>query len=169
MTSLRKRVRPGRGAGAGVGADRDLALDASRIASSSNAGALVRRERVMLRVSTLSHVSWRHSPLSRTPLCRSFSCTPHRHSDLKVSEPSKKYSDTLLLPKTSFPLYGDPETSEVAFRRKTSDELYRWQVGPPFHVELARSLTFEVVGKCEGSTLCSSRWPTVRQWRYPHG
>jgi isoleucyl-tRNA synthetase len=70
-------------------------------------------------------------PRAQSLSCRSFSWTAR---SLKASEPSKKYSDTLLLPKTSFSLYGDPEKSEVAFRKKTSDELYRWQVSAHIHI-----------------------------------
>jgi len=39
---------------------------------------------------------------------------------------SKAFSRTLLLPKTSFPLRSDPSKSE--FRKKTSEDLYKWQV-----------------------------------------
>ncbi|KAJ8083181.1 isoleucine-tRNA ligase [Marasmius tenuissimus] len=40
---------------------------------------------------------------------------------------SKAYSKTLLLPKTEFPLWTDPEKSEKPLRRRTCEELYRWQ------------------------------------------
>ena len=40
----------------------------------------------------------------------------------------KAFSKTLLLPKTTFPLWADPAKSEELFRTKTCDELYRWQV-----------------------------------------
>ncbi|TFY58371.1 hypothetical protein EVG20_g8173, partial [Dentipellis fragilis] len=49
---------------------------------------------------------------------------------------SKAFSKTLLLPKTSFPLWTDPAKTEVAFRHKTCDALYKWQrdnaKGPTF-------------------------------------
>ncbi|TDL24631.1 isoleucyl-tRNA synthetase [Rickenella mellea] len=40
---------------------------------------------------------------------------------------SKSFSKTLLLPKTPFPLWTDPQKSEVPFRLKTSERLYNWQ------------------------------------------
>jgi isoleucyl-tRNA synthetase len=42
---------------------------------------------------------------------------------------AKTYSETLLLPKTAFPLWADPAQSEVPFREKTCERLYKWQVG----------------------------------------
>lgn len=36
--------------------------------------------------------------------------------------------DALRLPSTSFPLRSDPAKSELPFRAKACDELYRWQV-----------------------------------------
>jgi hypothetical protein len=48
----------------------------------------------------------------------------------KPANPDKAYSKTLLLPKTSFPLWSDPQKREAQFRKGTCDELYRWQVRP---------------------------------------
>ncbi|KAI6021790.1 tRNA synthetases class I-domain-containing protein [Pisolithus microcarpus] len=68
---------------------------------------------------------------------------------------SKAFSKTLLLPKTSFPLWPDPSKTEVPFRKKTCDDLYRWQVrhargplfvlhdGPPYangHLHIGHAL-----------------------------
>ncbi|KAF9239290.1 tRNA synthetases class I-domain-containing protein [Melanogaster broomeanus] len=68
---------------------------------------------------------------------------------------SKAFSQTLLLPKTSFPLWVDPAKSEAPFRKKTCDELYRWQAhnaqgplfvmhdGPPYangHLHIGHAL-----------------------------
>ncbi|KAG6331358.1 hypothetical protein ID866_7732 [Astraeus odoratus] len=68
---------------------------------------------------------------------------------------SKAFSKTLLLPKTTFPLWPDPSKTEVPFRRKTCDELYQWQVqnaqgplfvlhdGPPYangHLHIGHAL-----------------------------
>jgi hypothetical protein len=69
----------------------------------------------------------RHHTTSKAS-CRQFSWTWHRRAGPKAPDANKRYSDTLLLPKTSFPLYGTRETSEEIFNKKTSDELYRWQV-----------------------------------------
>lgn len=38
------------------------------------------------------------------------------------------YSHSLLLPKTAFPLRGDPLVREAAFRQRTCEDLYQWQV-----------------------------------------
>ena len=38
------------------------------------------------------------------------------------------FSDTLILPKTSFPLWTDPSKSELPFKTRTCEDLYRWQV-----------------------------------------
>ncbi|KAG6854411.1 hypothetical protein C0991_006953 [Blastosporella zonata] len=37
------------------------------------------------------------------------------------------YTKTLLLPKTTFPLWADPSKSEVPFQERTGERLYRWQ------------------------------------------
>ena len=39
-----------------------------------------------------------------------------------------RWGDTLLLPKTSFPLYNDP-SKDPKIKAKTTDGLYQWQVG----------------------------------------
>ncbi|KAL1744261.1 tRNA synthetases class I-domain-containing protein [Schizophyllum fasciatum] len=44
-----------------------------------------------------------------------------------AAQDNKAYSKTLLLPKTSFPLWIDPAKSEAPFREKTCDVLYRDQ------------------------------------------
>ncbi|KAI0634849.1 isoleucyl-tRNA synthetase [Trametes polyzona] len=61
--------------------------------------------------------------LSCTPPCsrRWLSTTLPVHAD---SPP--RWGDTLLLPKTTFPLYNDP-SKDPKLRRKTTEELYRWQ------------------------------------------
>ncbi|KAF9493086.1 isoleucyl-tRNA synthetase [Pleurotus eryngii] len=40
---------------------------------------------------------------------------------------NKSYSNTLLLPKTSFPLWAEPSKREEPYRRRACEELYRWQ------------------------------------------
>ncbi|OAX39628.1 hypothetical protein K503DRAFT_70982 [Rhizopogon vinicolor AM-OR11-026] len=56
----------------------------------------------------------------------------HRFSTCNVSQ----YSKTLLLPKTSLPLWVDSAKSESLFKRKTCEELCQWQAqnvdGPLF-------------------------------------
>jgi hypothetical protein len=142
------RGAPGRSTGR-----RDLATSVARRVQLKPT-ALGRRVHGMLRAAALPHFSWRSSLLSREQSCRPFSYTSRRHNGPKASDVTKKYSDTLLLPKTTFPLYGDPEKSEVAFRQKTSDELYRWQVGMLSHYDITHSFMLQVVGECEGSSLC---------------
>ncbi|KIJ61453.1 hypothetical protein HYDPIDRAFT_115926, partial [Hydnomerulius pinastri MD-312] len=82
--------------------------------------------------------------------CRGLSSAP---TSAKLD--SKAFSKTLLLPKTSFPLWSDPAKTEAPFRRKTCDELYRWQAqnaqgplfvmhdGPPYangHLHIGHAL-----------------------------
>jgi hypothetical protein len=38
------------------------------------------------------------------------------------------FAKTLLLPKTSFPLWADPLQREEPYRNRTTEELYKWQV-----------------------------------------
>ncbi|OAX32892.1 isoleucyl-tRNA synthetase [Rhizopogon vinicolor AM-OR11-026] len=86
----------------------------------------------------------------------------HRFSTCNVSQhlknastDSKAYSKTLLLPKTSFPLWVDSAKSESLFKRKTCEELYQWQAqnvdrplfvlldGPPYangHLHMGHAL-----------------------------
>ncbi|KAL1920073.1 uncharacterized protein VTP21DRAFT_1219 [Calcarisporiella thermophila] len=66
----------------------------------------------------------------------------HRHgvrsitSAAKSGTSEKKYSDTLLLPKTGFPLRSDAAKREHLFRDRCTSELYQWQrdnnPGPSF-------------------------------------
>lgn len=62
------------------------------------------------------------------------SCTPScSRRWLSTTRPvcadsSPRWGDTLLLPKTAFPLYNDP-SKDPALRNKTTEDLYRWQVG----------------------------------------
>ncbi|KAG0707905.1 tRNA synthetases class I-domain-containing protein [Suillus ampliporus] len=90
--------------------------------------------------------------LSRS--CRFSTC--HVPQSLKnASADSKAYSKTLLLPKTSFPLWVDSPKSESSFKRKTCEELYRSQAqnvdgplfvlldGPPYangHLHMGHAL-----------------------------
>ena len=43
-------------------------------------------------------------------------------------QPPSRWGDTLLLPKTTFPLYNDP-SKHPSVRAKTTEGLYQWQVG----------------------------------------
>ncbi|KAG0343952.1 hypothetical protein BG004_004867 [Podila humilis] len=70
-------------------------------------------------------------------------------------KPDQKYSSTLLLPKTGFPLRADPANREADFRKRCTTELYGWQRennpgelfvlhdGPPYangHLHLGHAL-----------------------------
>lgn len=48
-----------------------------------------------------------------------------------MSAGANQFSKTLLLPKTRFPLRNDPAKDE-SIRHRTSDHLYKWQVGSVF-------------------------------------
>ncbi|KIK95549.1 hypothetical protein PAXRUDRAFT_140435 [Paxillus rubicundulus Ve08.2h10] len=90
------------------------------------------------------------SELHTRLFCRNFSSAP---TPAKLD--SKAFSQTLLLPKTSFPLRADPAKSEVPFRKRTCEDLYRWQAqnaqrplfvmhdGPPYangHLHIGHAL-----------------------------
>ncbi|KDQ60188.1 hypothetical protein JAAARDRAFT_598772 [Jaapia argillacea MUCL 33604] len=58
--------------------------------------------------------------------CQKFStCTPVLSRS--PTNHTKSYSDTLLLPKTELPLRNDPAKCEAPFRKKSGEDLYRWQ------------------------------------------
>ncbi|KAG1900331.1 tRNA synthetases class I-domain-containing protein [Suillus fuscotomentosus] len=76
-----------------------------------------------------------------------------RHASQSLLNAS--YSKTLLLPKTSFPLWVNSAQSESLFKKKTCEELYRWQAqnvhgplfvlldGPPYangHLHIGHAL-----------------------------
>ncbi|TRM57523.1 tRNA synthetases class I-domain-containing protein [Schizophyllum amplum] len=65
-------------------------------------------------------------PSCRGVLRRRLRLTAKQSSTVAPSD-NKAYSKTLLLPKTSFPLWIDPAKSEAPFRERTSDALYRSQ------------------------------------------
>ncbi|KAM6492390.1 tRNA synthetases class I (I, L, M and V) domain containing protein [Amanita muscaria] len=69
-------------------------------------------------------------PLSSTGIHRRYSSGPEKPTD------GKAFSKTLLLPKTSFPLWSEPSKSEALFQKRTGERLYRWQwdkaTGPMF-------------------------------------
>ena len=44
------------------------------------------------------------------------------------SNQNKLYAKSLLLPRTTFPQWTDPQKTEVQLRKETCDNLYRWQV-----------------------------------------
>lgn len=86
---------------------------------------------------------------------RHFSASHVSQSLKNASTDPKAYSKTLLLPKTSFPLWLDSAKSESLFKRKTCEELYRWQAqnvhgplfvlldGPPYangHLHMGHAL-----------------------------
>jgi hypothetical protein len=60
--------------------------------------------------------------------------TATRYASTKPSADNKAFSNTLLLPKTSFSQWPDLETTEAVLRTKTCDDLYRWQVLRPLYI-----------------------------------
>ncbi|KAG2137399.1 tRNA synthetases class I-domain-containing protein [Suillus bovinus] len=87
-----------------------------------------------------------------------FKSSKSRHFSQSLKNAStdlKAYSKTLLLPKTSFPLWADSAKSESLYKKKTCEELYRWQAqnvhrplfvlldGPPYangHLHMGHAL-----------------------------
>ncbi|GLB39107.1 putative class-I aminoacyl-tRNA synthetase family protein [Lyophyllum shimeji] len=58
---------------------------------------------------------------------RYFSSSSVRAGSSKEPLDKNAFANTLLLPKTSFPLRADPSRSEVPFQERTGEALYRWQ------------------------------------------
>ncbi|KAG8920631.1 isoleucine-tRNA ligase, partial [Tulasnella sp. 408] len=65
------------------------------------------------------------APLTRSTTCRYYSSSKDT-KDAAVN-PSKAYTATMLLPKTTFPLWAEPSVREEPFRERTTSELYKWQ------------------------------------------
>ncbi|CAB5357408.1 unnamed protein product [Rhizophagus irregularis] len=51
-----------------------------------------------------------------------------KKSKVNNNDLSKLYSDTLLLPKTNFPLRADAANREILFQDRCSKDLYKWQI-----------------------------------------
>lgn len=86
----------------------------------------------------------------------------------RATQAEKRFSKTLLLPKTSFPQWCDPQKSELPFRSKTSENLYKWQVGSS-SVYLKFHVFSSLVGsKCEGAVICAARRAALCQRQSPH-
>jgi hypothetical protein len=56
----------------------------------------------------------------------------------------KAYSNSLLLPKTAFPLRADAVKREHLFRKRTCEDLYEWQVGRP---PVVQTITAEIISQ----------------------
>ncbi|KAI0053136.1 isoleucyl-tRNA synthetase [Auriscalpium vulgare] len=67
---------------------------------------------------------------------RLFSSPLGRRASSADAEQNKRFSKTVLLPRTTFPQWTDASKTEAMLRRKTCDDLYRWQrdgaTGLPF-------------------------------------
>lgn len=68
-------------------------------------------------------------------------------------DPSHRWGNTILLPKTSFPLYNDA-SKDAQVRAKTSGELYQWQVGERAHRPASKQLTLYTAAKRQGPLVC---------------
>ena len=74
----------------------------------------------------------------------------------------KAYSKTLLLPKTKFPLWSSPKDSELPFRKKTTEDLYAWQVSVVCRVNMGDGVDQGCTGREPSwSTVRPSRWAAV--------
>lgn len=65
--------------------------------------------------------------LSRTSVRLASSATPQTASSPQIND--KAYAKTLLLPKTAFPMRAEASKREKGFQQRTTQDLYRWQVG----------------------------------------
>lgn len=63
------------------------------------------------------------------------SCLNARETPTKSKDRKHAYSDTLNLPRTPFPLKADAAKREILFRKRTTEELYDWQVSEPVNVQ----------------------------------
>ncbi|QRW23382.1 Isoleucyl-tRNA synthetase [Rhizoctonia solani] len=61
----------------------------------------------------------------RLDLCRNLYSSARFNSTQASGKNS--FANTLLLPKTSFPLWAEPSQREVPYRKKTTADLYEWQ------------------------------------------
>ena len=78
-----------------------------------------------------------------------------------AADNSKAYSKTLRLPKTSFPQWCDPQKSELPFREKTTQALYKWQVRGKTHSGKTKvgyhiNLIHITEQKCNRSFVCTT-------------
>ena len=69
-----------------------------------------------------------HTRHASTHLNRTFSRASYVRLCRTSAKDVKKYSDTLLLPKTSLPMRHDATLVESTFADKTGPQLYKWQV-----------------------------------------
>ena len=86
----------------------------------------------------------RISPLARCSRRWLFSSSPASTEASHDRQPAQRWGDTLLLPKTTFPLYNDP-SKDPKIRQKTSEDLYRWQVGVHVHRSASSPLTLNSI------------------------
>ena len=80
----------------------------------------------------------------------------------RATESEKRFSKTLLLPKTAFPQWCDPQKSELPFRAKTSEKLYKWQVSFTYLYSMS-SYSHSIIGiKCARPIIRPARWTALR-------
>lgn len=78
-------------------------------------------------------ITLRYTPACAPPNRRQLSQSiPLLAEGITSKADGKAFSNTLLLPKTSFPLRSVPFKAE--FRKKTCEDLYRWQVCRLYHL-----------------------------------
>ena len=95
---------------------------------------------------TITRATWSTRPHLLQRLFRSSAYLLTENSDQ-----NKRYAKSLLLPSTTFPQWTNPLKTEVSLRKKTCDDLYRWQVWllvlQSYSLQLTDMRTREVVGK----------------------
>lgn len=87
-----------------------------------------RAESMPLPVALLEHVAVVITSPCLPRYSRSFSSTCQQLAKAPKDEKAQYYSKSLRLPRTAFPLRADAGKREQLFWRRTTDELYAWQV-----------------------------------------
>ncbi|PKY33823.1 Aminoacyl-tRNA synthetase, partial [Rhizophagus irregularis] len=103
-----------------------------------------------------------------------------KKSKVNNNDLSKLYSDTLLLPKTNFPLRADAANREISFQDRCSNDLYKWQIennpketfilhdGPPYangSLHIAKKSALEAL-EIQRKEFIS--WGIMGDWKNPY-
>ncbi len=86
-----------------------------------------------------------------------------------LSTDSRAYSKTLLLPKTPFPQWVDPQKSEKPFRDRTTGSLYKWQVSSLITSGFSALLMAPTGEEYFATSVRATRWPALRERTFAHG
>ncbi len=78
----------------------------------------------------------------------------------------KAYASSLLLPKTTFPIWIDSNVVKERYQERTTQELYKWQVS---RFPLALNWFWYFAGeKSTRASICTARWTSVCQWQFTY-